>query len=56
MYVNTGKDGINREFLKGATRRLREEWMEGNLNYLRLMQGCVYRTEQIGRNVQDGGE
>ena len=25
------KDGVTREFLKGASRGLREEWMEGNL-------------------------
>ena len=25
------KDGITRKFMKGATRGLREEWMEGNL-------------------------
>ena len=31
------KDGITREFMKGATRGLREGWMEGN--YLRLMPG-----------------
>ena len=36
-----GKDGITREFLKGATRGLREEWMEANLkgDYLKLMPG-----------------
>ena len=31
------KDGVTREFTKGATRGLREGWMEGN--YLRLMPG-----------------
>jgi len=35
------KDGVTREFLKGATRGLWEEWKEGNLkgNYLRLILG-----------------
>ena len=35
------KYGVTREFLKGVTRGLREEWMEGNLkgNYLRLIPG-----------------
>ena len=36
------------EFLKGATRGLREEWMEGNLkgNYLRL---CPEDNELVGK-------
>ena len=34
------KDGVTREFMKGATRGLREEWMEGN--YLRLMPAYFY--------------
>ena len=29
--------GVTREFTKGATRRLRDGWMEGN--FLRLMPG-----------------
>jgi hypothetical protein len=33
--------------MKGVTRELREEWIEGN--YLKLM------PERIGRQVQDGG-
>jgi len=31
MIVNTYKDGITRDLMKGATRGLQEEWMEGNL-------------------------
>ena len=37
MFVNTDKDCVTREFMKGVTRGLREGWMEGN--YLRLMPG-----------------
>jgi hypothetical protein len=48
------------EFLKGATRGLREEWMEGNLkgDYLRLMPGlCLedrmnwYPSSRWGRAI-----
>ena len=51
IYVNTQQRWYHREFLKGATRGLQEEWMEGNLkeNYLRLI------PEWIDRRVQDGG-
>ena len=41
MFVNTRKDGVTRELMKGATSGLQDEWMEGNLkgNYMRLMPG-----------------
>jgi hypothetical protein len=29
MFVNTGKDGVTREFMKGPTRGLQEGRMEG---------------------------
>ena len=32
MFVNTRKDGVTRELMKGATRGLREGWMEGKLS------------------------
>ena len=35
MFVNT-QDGVTREFMKGATRGLREEWMEENLKEIIL--------------------
>ena len=43
------KDGVTREFLKGAPSGLREEWMKGNLkgNYLRLIPGLYLED---GRN------
>ena len=37
------------EFLKGATRGLREEWLEGNLkgDYLRLMSGLCLEDRML---------
>ena len=32
MIVNTRKDGVTRELVKGAIRGLREGWMEGKLS------------------------
>ena len=49
MFVNTRKDGVTRELIKGATRGLREEWMEGNLSEVNARAVSRRQNELVGK-------